>query len=124
MTSAIETIGHGEGSRVTTAHRQILRTEEEWRELWLAHAGPELAPVGGAGLYGVFNVGGARTRVEVQLPDGRYDDLISGDRLEVVGGRMVLPGPAAVVEFGEPFDATLWRSSLLDVFLQVEELGD
>ncbi|HXW07034.1 MAG TPA: protease complex subunit PrcB family protein [Vicinamibacterales bacterium] len=44
MTSAIETIGYGEGSRVTTAHRQILRTEEEWRELWRAHAGPELAP--------------------------------------------------------------------------------
>jgi hypothetical protein len=102
----------------------LLADEPYVQAAWAHPAGPELAPVGGAGLYGVFNVGGARARVEVQLPDGRYDDLISGDRLEVVGGRVVLPGPAAVVEFGEPFDATLWRSSLLDVFLQVEELGD
>jgi glycosidase len=102
----------------------LLADEPYVQAAWAHPAGDELAPVGGAGLYGVFNVGGARARAAVQLPDGRYDDLVSGERLEVVGGRMVLPGPAVVVEFGEPFAATLWRSSLLDVFLQVEEIGD
>ena len=31
-----------------------------------------------------------------------------------------MPGPAVILEFAEPFGATLWRTSLLDVFLQVE----
>jgi hypothetical protein len=31
-----------------------------------------------------------------------------------------MPGPAVILEFAELFRATLWRSSLLDVFLQVE----
>ena len=56
----------------------------------------------------------------MQLPDGRYDDLVSGERLEVPNGRLAMPGPAVILEFAEPFAATLWRSSLLDVFLQVE----
>jgi hypothetical protein len=87
---------------------------------WANPAGDELAPVGDLGLYGVFNVGGHRGRADVQLPDGRYDDLISGERLEVAHGRLAMPGPAVILEFTEPFRATLWRSSLLDVFLQVE----
>jgi hypothetical protein len=37
---------------------------------------------------------------------------------------MPVPGPAVVVEFAAPFAATLWRSTLLDVFLHVEVLGD
>lgn len=102
----------------------ILADEPLVQAAWAAPAGQDLAPVGPAGLYGVFNVGGHRGPARVQLPDGRYDDLISGERLEVAGGRMPMPGPAAVVEFAEPFAATLWRSTLLDVFLHVEQLGD
>ena len=94
------------------------------KAVWAAPAGDQLAPAGEAGLYGVFGVGGQRGRASVQLPDGRYRDLISDGQVEVVRGRLALPGPAVVLEFGEPFDATLWHSSLLDVFLQVEELGD
>jgi hypothetical protein len=79
-----------------------------------------LAPVGPVGLYGVFNVGGHRGRAHVQLPDGRYADLVSGERLQVHNGRLAMPGPAVILEFADPFEATLWRSALLDVFLQVE----
>ncbi len=86
--------------------------------------GEQLDPVGGAGLYGIFNVEGHLGPVAVQLPDGRYDDLVSGDRVTVADGQLALPGPTAVLEFVEPFEATLWRSTLLDVFLHVEELGD
>jgi hypothetical protein len=102
----------------------VLADEPFVQAAWAHPAGGQLAPVGAAGLYGVFNVGGARSRAAVQLPDGRYDDLLSGERLEVVNGRMPVPGPAVIVEVAAPFAATLWRSTLLDVFLHVEVLGD
>ncbi len=98
----------------------ILGDEPVVQAAWANPAGELLTPVGASGLYGVFNVGGHRGRAQVQLPDGRYGDLISGERLEVVHGRLALPGPAVILEFTEPFVASLWRSSLLDVFLQVE----
>jgi hypothetical protein len=98
----------------------VLDDEPLVQAAWANPAGEELAPVGAFGLYGVFNVGGHRGRAHVQLPDGRYDDLVSGERLAVRHGRLAMPGPAVILEFAEPFGATLWRSSLLDVFLQVE----
>lgn len=102
----------------------ILDDEPLVQAVWASPAGDHLAPIQGSGLYGVFNVDGYRGRARVQLPDGRYDDMISGEQVEVIRGRMRMPGPAVVVEFAEPFAAQLWRSTLLDVFLQVEELGD
>ncbi len=98
----------------------VLDDEPLVQAAWANPAGDDLAPVGALGLYGVFNVGGHRGRAHVQLPDGRYDDLVSGQRLEVLNGRLAMPGPAVILEFADPFVATLWRSSLLDVFLQVE----
>jgi hypothetical protein len=85
-----------------------------------------LAPVhqGGAGLYGVFNVGGVDAQVPVQLPDGDYPDLLSGTTITVTGGRVDVPASALVLEFDEPFPAEMWKSALLDVFLHVEVLGD
>ena len=102
----------------------ILADEPFVQAVWASPAGQQLAPVEGRGLYGVFNVAGHRGRATVQLSDGPYLDLVSGERVEIVQGRMRMPGPAVVLEFGEPFEASLWRSSLLDVFLHVEELGD
>jgi glycosidase len=102
----------------------LLDDEPLVQATWASPAGERLAPVGGTGLYGVFNVGGHRGRAHVQLPDGRYDDLVSGERIEVRGGSLAMPGPAVVLEFAEAFEVSLWRSTLLDVFLQVEELGD
>jgi glycosidase len=102
----------------------VLDDEPVVQAAWANPAGELLAPVGTSGLYGLFNVGGYRSRVSVQLPDGRYDDLVSGERVEISGGRVALPGPAVVLPFEQPFRARLWRSSLLDVFLAVEELGD
>lgn len=72
------------------------------------------------GLYGVFDVGGAQGSAQVQLPDGQYRDLISGELLGVKQGQLHLPGPAVVLEFDAPFAASLWHSALLDVFLHVE----
>lgn len=80
-----------------------------------------LAPVGETGLYGIFDVAGVGGSVEVQLPDGSYDELISGQEVIVSRGRLVLPGAAVVLAFRHTFAHTLWRSALLDVFLAVEE---
>jgi uncharacterized membrane protein len=42
VTTPIQTIARGEGSRITDARRHVARSEAEWGELWHAHAGPEL----------------------------------------------------------------------------------
>ena len=85
-----------------------------------------LAPVpdGGLALYGVFNVAGVEDDLAVQLPDGRYTDLLTGTPVTVTGGRLPAPDSAVVLELAEPFSADLWKSALLDVFLHVEVLGD
>lgn len=37
---SVTTIAKGDGSGITTARRVVVRTGEEWRALWAAHAGP------------------------------------------------------------------------------------
>jgi hypothetical protein len=84
----------------------------------------DAAPGGRGGLYGVFNVAGTAGDVPVQLPDGDYQDLLGGGVVTVSGGSLPAPAGAVVLEFDRPFQATLWQTPLLDVFLHVEELGD
>ena len=84
----------------------------------------QLAPMGDAGLCGVFNVGAVTGRVPVQLPDGEYADLLTGASVTVAGGEVDAPGSAFVLEFAEPFAMEPWKSALLDVSLHVEVLGD
>jgi uncharacterized membrane protein len=38
------TLAQGDGSRIADARRTVVRTEEEWRALWAAHAAPGTAP--------------------------------------------------------------------------------
>jgi hypothetical protein len=102
----------------------ILADQPHVQAAWAAPAGDSLAPVGASGLYGIFDVSALGGLSEVQLPDGRYRDVVSGLSVEVAGGAAHLPGPAVVLEFAEPFVSTLWRSPLLDVMLAVEHLGD
>lgn len=51
----------------------------------------------GANLYGVFNVSGASGPAAVQLPDGRYLDLLSDGMVEVAQGRLLLPESAFIL---------------------------
>lgn len=102
----------------------ILNDEPTVQAVWARPAAQALAPVGDSGLYGIFNVSDATGPAQVQLPDGEYRDVISGLRVLVEGGLAALPGSAVILEFADPFEASLWRCSLLDVFLAVEELGD
>lgn len=56
----------------------------------------------GKGLYGVFNTSGQYGRVEAQLPDGDYLDLLTDARVLVRGGSMDLPLDAAILEVEHP----------------------
>jgi uncharacterized membrane protein len=40
VTSDIQTIARGDASRILQAQRLIARSDEDWRALWAAHAGP------------------------------------------------------------------------------------
>ncbi len=115
----------------------ILADEPVVQLAWAHLSGEHLVPAGGSALLGLFDVGAPGRHegvdtvrdeelpgVGVVLPDGQYQDLISGGTVAVVDGRALLPGSAAVLEFHGPIPARLWRSTLLDVFLSVEELGD
>ena len=41
MSTGVETIAHGDSSRIAQPRRVLARTAEEWRALWAAHSGPE-----------------------------------------------------------------------------------
>jgi len=113
-----------------------MRTGEFWvladepciQTAWARLDGETLVPVsdGGAGLYGIFNVAAvpAGGTVPVQLPDGEYVNLLTGSVVSVADGAAPVPESAVVLAFAEGFDASLWKSPLLDVFLHVETLGD
>ncbi|MDT8307673.1 MAG: alpha-amylase family glycosyl hydrolase [Anaerolineae bacterium] len=51
------------------------------------------------GLLGLFNVAGDSGSAGVPLPDGAYEDLLSGAGLQVREGRVALPASAAILRF-------------------------
>lgn len=68
----------------------------------------------GAGLYGVFNVGGNGGEIAVQLPDGTYQDLLGGGARVVRGGRLRLPEDAAILRYTDDLALTPLATDLLD----------
>lgn len=51
------------------------------------------------GLLGLFNVAGDSGSVGLPLPDGEYEDLLSGAGLQVREGRVALPASAAILRY-------------------------
>ncbi|MDX9991999.1 MAG: alpha-amylase family glycosyl hydrolase [Anaerolineales bacterium] len=74
----------------------------------------------GKGLYGVFNASGQYGRVEVQLPDGDYLDLLTDMRLSVRGGSLELPIDAAILEIEHPRGYQPMSFELMDYHLPAE----
>jgi glycosidase len=64
-------------------------------------------------LYGIFNVTGERGAIDVQLPDGSYEELLGGEPVEVKDGRMRLPQVAAVLRYGAPVPLKEFKAPLL-----------
>lgn len=104
---------------------RVLADEPVVQLAWGTQLEGVVAPVAdGPALLAVCNVGSASAPVAVPLADGRYRDLISGEPVTVVAGRLAAPEAAVVLESGEPMPVAGWRTPLLDVFLHVEVLGD
>jgi len=70
-------------------------------------------------LLGIFDVNGTGRRVPVPLPDGNYEDLLNDGALQVQGGALNLPGPAAILRFQSGVTIRELYSELLDFHLQV-----
>jgi glycosidase len=51
------------------------------------------------GLLGLFNVAGNGGTIGVPLPDGHYEELVSGAEVQVDGGRVAVPPAAAVLRY-------------------------
>lgn len=73
----------------------------------------------GKGLYGVFNASGQYGRVEAQLPDGDYLDLLTDMRIPVRGGSMDLPIDAVILEIEHPRQYQSMSFELMDYHLPV-----
>lgn len=77
MSTELRTIARGDASRIVEARREVARTAEQWRALWLAHAGPgtEPPPVDFASrmVAAVF---------QGQRPSAGFDTSIVGARVE------------------------------------------
>lgn len=65
-------------------------------------------------LVGIFNPNGVQGDMPVDLPDGRYTDLITGDSVVVSAGRMAIPSSAVVLEVPVCLDVRPFHSDLLD----------
>lgn len=70
----------------------------------------------GGSLYGVFSVnsGGASAEVKTQLPDGSYDELLWGERVEVRRGKLLAPKNAYILKVQDkveysPYLPLPWR---------------
>jgi uncharacterized protein YrrD len=50
-------------------------------------------------LYGIFNVNGAEGIMEVDLVDGLYVDILSGNKVNVKNKQMEAPKDVLVLEF-------------------------
>jgi hypothetical protein len=68
----------------------------------------------GSGLYGVFNLGGGRGRVTVQLPDGVYPDELNGGEVRVRAGRIGMPESACILRFADSRPLKSFQSPLMD----------
>jgi hypothetical protein len=69
-------------------------------------------------LYGIFNVSGNKGKAEVQMLDGRYENLLGGDVIEVNAGKMDIPETAAILRVpGDYSDVRPFHSDLMDTFV-------
>ena len=53
---------------------------------------------GGSKLIGVFSVQGNASLVEIGLPDGQYENLLTGDLVEIYGGRIGVDGTPVIIK--------------------------
>lgn len=65
-------------------------------------------------LYGVFNVSRAEGEIPVRLPDKLYEDVLTGNVIEVRNGRACVPESAAILRYQGTINNRPFHSDLLD----------
>ncbi|MBN1259297.1 MAG: alpha-amylase [Anaerolineae bacterium] len=65
-------------------------------------------------LFGVFNVKAAEGQVAVPLADGRYEDVLSGETVEVRQGKTPLPETAFILRYAGTLPARPFYAPLMD----------
>lgn len=65
-------------------------------------------------LYGIFNVSVKKGKMDVQLADGEYPDVLNGGTVTVKGGKINLPTSAAILRCGSIGDLRPLHSPLLE----------
>lgn len=86
----------------------------------LLAAEPAIQAAWEGGLYGIFNVSGKKGRAAVQLPDGKYKDLLSGETIQVRNGRAGLPADAVILQTAPSANYRPMQFELLDYHLPAE----
>jgi hypothetical protein len=71
-------------------------------------------------LLGVFNTSGYAGQVEVKLPDGSYQDELSGETVNVSGGNISMPDSAFILRVPEILADKRMESILLDFHIPTE----
>ncbi len=69
----------------------ILDSEKQIQAIW--------ETVSGNSFYGIFNVQTDADAVEVQIPDGSYKDVLSGNLVQVKAGKIEPPDIAFILEY-------------------------
>jgi glycosidase len=73
---------------------------QEKGQYTITHAAPVVQAVWenpGANLLGIFNLEGYSGEVEINLPDGKYIDLLSNNELDVTNGKVIAPDTAMIL---------------------------
>ena len=50
-------------------------------------------------MLGLFCVGGVGTEAEIPLPEGSYEDLLTGEQMSVVGGYLWTTGEPLILKW-------------------------
>jgi hypothetical protein len=68
-----------------------------------------------ASLLGLFNVNRAAGTISIPLPDGKYQDMLGGNDIQVSAGHIAIPESAVIVKTNTPLpDLHPFQSDLLD----------
>ncbi len=65
-------------------------------------------------LYGIFNVKGISDRIDVQLPDGIYEDVLNNCTVEVTGQSIEAPWGAVILRVEVPVALRKYSCKAID----------
>lgn len=74
-------------------------------------------------LAGIFNLSGMAGMVNVPIPDGEYEDLLSGESVVVKYGQAPVPDTAVILRYHEPVNPNWFYSLLLDLHIPSDSQG-